>query len=335
MRDSMLAPFCRAEFVAAELMESFPPVWRNGNKQVVASISCPTGCEHHGTIGFTSWKTRPLADELPVNPAETLIEPRSGFFEYQPTSEPETTVAWYLNFADPQLFGFYGGSLLAQDEMQVAEHPALAALVQALEHERIAPRTVDARGNATPVLVTGVERRCAISTEPNVALKRPQGLYGNRFAAAAPDVVRAATVAIDPPTISNILAMAAPGYGSGEYTQKSIEEILRMTVTGYSAACIESERLQPQVTKVEIHTGHWGCGAFGGNRELMATLQILAAQLSGVAKLVYCYGDAAGREPVVAAERLLADILSRSSTLGDVVTAITAKRFKWGVSDGN
>ncbi len=31
-----------------------------------------------------------------------------------------------------------------------------------------------------------------------------------------------------------------------------------------------------------IHTGFWGCGAFGGNRTLMVILQALAADLAGV-----------------------------------------------------
>ena len=42
MRDVMLAPFCRVDFNAQELMTSHPPRWRDPNKQVVAEISCPT-----------------------------------------------------------------------------------------------------------------------------------------------------------------------------------------------------------------------------------------------------------------------------------------------------
>jgi hypothetical protein len=30
-----------------------------------------------------------------------------------------------------------------------------------------------------------------------------------------------------------------------------------------------------------IHTGNWGCGAFGGSKPLMALLQCLAAQSAG------------------------------------------------------
>jgi len=40
MRDSMLARFA-APIQGRELMASFPSVWRNANKQIVAAISCP------------------------------------------------------------------------------------------------------------------------------------------------------------------------------------------------------------------------------------------------------------------------------------------------------
>lgn len=34
-------------------------------------------------------------------------------------------------------------------------------------------------------------------------------------------------------------------------------------------------------TNVIVHTGHWGTGAFGGNKVVMAFLQILAAKIAG------------------------------------------------------
>ncbi len=39
---------------------------------------------------------------------------------------------WWVNFADPHLFVAYGSSLFAQDEIQVAEHPSLGHLREAL-----------------------------------------------------------------------------------------------------------------------------------------------------------------------------------------------------------
>lgn len=334
MRDPMLAPFCRMEFNAQALMEADPPIWRDANKQLVAGISCPPRARHAGTIGFTRWRPRPLKDHLKAAEFRTQIEPRPGFFEYQPVSAPQTTVAWYLNFADPHLFGYYSGRLFAQDEMQVTEHPALGAVREALTKSDIAPLTVENK-LPTPALVTGVERRCAIATEPNAAAHRPAGLYGNRFTSAPEEAVRKAARAIVPPTISNILAMAALPGNSGEYTRDQILYTLHTAVTGFSAAGIESERLQPAVNEIQIHTGHWGCGAFGGNRVLMALLQILAAQLSEVQTLVFCYGDAAGLAPVQEAIQLLDKLLLTSNNLSGLLAAIVSQRFRWGVGDGN
>lgn len=334
MRDPMLAPFCRMEFNAQELMAAAPPIWRDANKQLVAGISCPPQARHAGTIGFTRWRPRPLNEHLNAAEFRTRIEPRPGFFEYQPVTTPQTTVAWYLNFADPHLFGFYSGRLFAQDEMQVTEHPALGAVRETLAQSDVAPLTVENR-LPTPVLVTGVERRCAIATEPNAAANRPSGLYGNRFSVAPEEAVRNATRAIVPPTISNILAIAALPANSGEYTRDQILYILQTAVTGFSAAGIESERLQPSVREIQIHTGHWGCGAFGGNRVLMALLQILAAKLSEVNTLFFCYGDSSGLAPVLEAVQLLDKLLLTSRSLGGLLSAIVSQRFRWGFSDGN
>lgn len=41
----------------------------------------------------------------------------------------DARIKWFhVNFADAVLFGFYGGSLLAQDELQVLELPLLACV---------------------------------------------------------------------------------------------------------------------------------------------------------------------------------------------------------------
>lgn len=72
---------------------------------------------------------------------------------------------WHVNFADPHLFVAYAGPLFAQDEMQVAEHPVLAALKQALDADGVDSRT-DGDAGPTPVLVTGAERRVSIASDP-------------------------------------------------------------------------------------------------------------------------------------------------------------------------
>ena len=53
--------------------------------------------------------------------------------------------------------------------------------------------TVDGRGDPTPVTISGVQRRCAIDTLPNLGAGRPEGLYGNAFARALKEQMMAAT----------------------------------------------------------------------------------------------------------------------------------------------
>ena len=42
-----------------------------------------------------------------------------------------------------------------------------------------------------------------------------------------------------------------------------------------------------EIKKIIIHTGNWGCGAFGGNVELHTMLQIIAAVSAGVDEMIY------------------------------------------------
>ena len=152
-----------------------------------------------------------LPEAVDLGSAAAIVVERDGYFDYA-AALGAGGVEWHVNFADPHLFVAYGSSLFAQDEMQVAEHPALGSLREALEAAGRRAVTVEA-GEPTPVLVTGVERRCAIATNPDTAAGRPAGLYGNAFARASADAVARATTPIDPPTITNLIAMAAPPGG--------------------------------------------------------------------------------------------------------------------------
>ena len=76
--------------------------------------------------------------------------------------------------------------------------------------------------------------------------------------------------------------MAAPACGNGDYTEQEIAYVLNAAFTGFSAARRESKRFAGASSRAVIHTGFWGCGAFGGNRALMTILQAMAADLAGV-----------------------------------------------------
>lgn len=137
-------------------MREHPPVLRVPNKRTVFEVACPPGAVHEGMC------------------------------DYAPTPRVERAVEWHVNFADTRLFTAYGTGLFAQDEMQVAEHPALGALREALNARRW-PTLTEECGQATPVLVRGVQRRCRVQTDANAAEGRPYGLYGNRFMMATGD----------------------------------------------------------------------------------------------------------------------------------------------------
>jgi hypothetical protein len=329
-----VTPIERLDFDAAALMREHPPVWRDPNKRAVYETSCPPGSVHHGRIGFTRWGAMSLP--VDVGPARTdVVLSRPGFFDYAPVLDPAEAVEWHVNFAAPHLFVAYGGPLFAQDEIQVAEHPALGALKEALAAAGVQSTTLDHDG-PTPVLVTGVERRMSIRTGPDAAAGRPNGLYGNEFALADPEAVRRATSRVDPPTISNLVAMSAPPGGYGVYRQEVIESILTTAYTGFRAAVLESALLRGDGILVVVHTGYWGCGAYGGNRVLMALLQVVAAEMAGLDRLVFHTGGRGGDAPLEKAVDLLRGIESggRIATRA-LVEELVGMGFEWGVSDGN
>lgn len=112
--------------------------------------------------------------------AKFLLRINDGFYQYGEEKAP--SIAWHVNFADSQLFRYYGGTtgrlaifayfnlftgqLFAQDEILVAEHPLLAALREALAalsdaFPLTAPKTREA-------LVKGSNEECATpSTRPS------------------------------------------------------------------------------------------------------------------------------------------------------------------------
>jgi hypothetical protein len=187
--------------------------------------------------------------------------------------------------------------------------------------------------------VRNVERRLEIATNPAAAAGRPAGLYGNRFAAATAEVVRRAARRVDPPTFSNIIAMAAPSGGVGEYTTGDIRAILKTAVTAFAAARVESTDTDAESARsVVVHTGFWGCGAFGGNRKLMVALQALAARAAGIDRLVLHAGDHSGVDDAGRGLDVAESIASKCgprAPVQDVVERCAMLGYRWGVSDGN
>lgn len=328
-------PLERREYDASQLTAQHPPRWHHRNKGIVHEIACPPDLPPAGTIGYTRWRAMPLPPRIDPLAGLPLLEVRPDVYDYVPVADLDSAVEWHVNFADPHLFVACEGPLFAQDEMQVSEHPALASLKQALVAEGLPARTVEG-DQPTPVLVTGVERRCHVETAPNAAAGRPFGLYGNNFARADEATLRRATTPIRPPTTTNLVAIAALPPAFDEYTAEQVEYTLVTAYTGFRAAVLEAARLAPGAPVV-VHSGFWGCGAFGGNRVLMPALQVLAAGMAGIDRLVFHAFDRAGIRFVDEATSYVRDKLGTREAYSpaDLVDTIVAAGFEWGVSDGN
>lgn len=197
-------------------------------------------------------------------------------------------------------------------------------------HHALASSLPPPAGRPTPVLVRGAERRCEVAIGPNAEEGRPDGLYGNAFARASAEAVLRATRAIDPPTTSHILAMEAPSYGMGTYELSTLRAVIETAVTGFAATRTET------VEVPTIHTGYWGCGVYGGNRTLMTQLQVVAARIAGIPRVVFH----AGRAPEIAREAFesLATLpawTEDGATEEDLLLQLLEQRLEWGEGDGN
>jgi hypothetical protein len=284
----------RRDYVAAELMHAHPPILDDKNKQLVHQLAM-AGPTPGGSITVTRWGFERLATEL----APTEVVPLPGYYDYAGAAAG----VWHVNFADPTLFVAYGSRLLAQDELQCCEHPALGSIREALRAEQLVARTEEG------------------------------GLYGNRFGVADAKTVREAVRLHRPPATSNLIAIAAP-VGRGEYTRPQIDRVVATAWTGFAAAVAESARLWPGAP-CEVRTGFWGCGAFGGNRELMTMLQLLAARLAGVTRVTFYAFDDAGRADFEAGARALDTVLAGSvPELATLLERIADLDYAWGVGNG-
>jgi hypothetical protein len=321
----MLHCLVRRTYDAASLFRDHPPKLRHPYKQLVLDAAVPRGTTLAGSIEVTRWAAATLPESCAL--VATECTPVPGHFDYA----GDDRGVWHLNFADPDLFFAYGSALLAQDEIQAAEHPALGPIREALLAENLKAATEENQ-QPTPVLVAGVERRCEILTAPTAS--RPGGLYGNRFSAASEHDVRDAIRVIDPPTHTNLIAIAAPAGGYGAYSRFDLEQVLVTAYTGFAAAALESRARWPGAA-VEIRTGFWGCGAFGGNRHAMTLLQLLAARLAGIDRVKFYVFDDAGLAAYRTGATHLDEVLAPGGSLADVLTRIEARLYQWGASDGN
>jgi hypothetical protein len=89
---------------------------------------------------------------------------------------------------------------------------------------------------------------------------------------------------------------------------------------------------------VTINTGNWGTGAYGGNKTIMALLQLVAARAAHIDRLVYHtfsseFSEAYGEALDLLENRLITS--GKRIKMPLLLKLIQDIGFKWGVSDGN
>lgn len=324
----------RRNWNAHDLVTNYPPTFHHSNKQFLYELAFSKNSRALGVVGYSRWNPRQLPEQFKALSRGVSVTGTPGFFDYQPTGETGCA-DWHLNFASSCAFSTWATSLFAQDEMQVAEHPALMAVSQASRKTPFSMVCCENESRPTPVLISGVERRLSIDTSPNPAKGRPYGLYGVSFKRATDEELKAATTVFDNPATSNLIAIEAPAYGSGCYTEEVVTFVLETAYSGFAAARDESlSSLGGE--KVHIHTGFWGCGAYGGNRIVMTILQIAAAELAAIDKITFHTGDESGLavfQSAVETYRFLR--ANKNGGLSDFIARVVNCQYEWGESDGN
>jgi hypothetical protein len=86
-----------------------------------------------------------------LSSSTTKVHFKDDLFTYTTTGDNQA-VHWHLNFANVNLFAYYAGPMLAQDELQVLECVELAAVREYLvqTNSRIEPHTASRRNVPTP-----------------------------------------------------------------------------------------------------------------------------------------------------------------------------------------
>ena len=325
-------PAFRCEWAAMDLSLRYPPRFTHPHKIAIFRAKCPEGAQLTGSVSLSRWKgVGPCADNVASGRLPT-VETRDAGFPYGQSRQGATD--WWANFAAGDLFEFYADRCFAQDEVQVFEHPVLASVREAMIAAGDSTRVTD-WGNPTPILIRNAERRIRFHTEPRPDLGRAHWLYGRNFSHAPLAEVMDAAEVLDPPQRSNILVIEAPAYGRGEYRATELRMAIVAAFSGFLAARRETEATQPGSACV-IHTGFWGCGAYGGNHVLMTAIQLLAAEAAGVDTLVYYLWDEHGQERFRQGEQLAVELRTESPGYESkaLIAAFLSRKFRWGTGNG-
>jgi hypothetical protein len=156
-----------------DLTTYFPPQYQDTNKKALFDdlIQKNKYSSSHENILITRFNPIPLPiiykSEQHNDKSKTYIF-IPNVFDYNSTDETNV-IEWHMNFANHDIFAFYNGSLLAQDELQVLECPQLASLREYLlqqnnpNNKLFNPYVVE-NNKSYPILISNIERVIDLNT---------------------------------------------------------------------------------------------------------------------------------------------------------------------------
>lgn len=342
-----------------DLIKNFPPKYENITKQKYCEKAAYIHRRQKGIIKISRWRfatERKAPLELIRKPI--AVETDSKFFDYS-DKDTETKRVFYLNFADPLLFGYYDTNLFAQDEIQTFEHPILGSVTEYLKTSKILglepftevkTRVTDAKHSIihipTPYILENVPYWIKVNTSPILQSGKTENIYGRKFSYISHDaecdsnsedtklareIISKAFTLIEKEEKNNILAMAAPssGYGKDPYTSEQICLIMETLLVGFGGAakCTSASKKKECV----IHTGNWGCGAFGNDKELIYFLQIFCASVTGITKIVFHGINESDMVILEKAQKKLSEFKDNEN----IIDFMLAQKYCWHFGDGN
>ena len=309
-----------------DLMKKYPPVFENSVKKEYFEKAAFCHRKQKGIVKISRWSfDTERKSPLDFEKHDLDIQNVSDFFSYEEGKEDEKI--WWLNFADENLFGYYGSDLFAQDEIQTFEHPLLGSVMEYLDAEKIPemPSKTKEKTRSTPYLIENIPYWIKVNVNPTLKNGEKGNIYGWKFSQSSREDISCGISIIERDWKNNIIAMAAPCGGKGNYSQSELIRLMETVLVAFGAA-VKTANLE-RYTKTIIHTGNWGCGAFGNNKELIYLSQIIAASLVGVDTLIFHGADS--------------DILEEAKNKfhifqeKNLILFLENQNYRWENSDGN
>lgn len=168
-------------------------------------------------------------------------------------------------------------------------------------------------------------------------------VYGNAFAKASERSLVQACHYLPQAQTVNLIAIEAPSHGRGSYNREDVDYILLTCYTGFKAAQILANKTHALNARrapsgrntrfrTVIHTGWWGCGAYGNNRQMMIVTQLLAAYWAELDELVFHTQDTKHQADIDAARSLVEKLL-REKQVERVIDLIVQVGLQWDRSN--